>query len=246
MFYCMCFIFTVLLVWCQTTECLIDKRVNLGENVTLDCPIDMKDIYWVFLKLPDSPVVILRTFTSDTTSSLLQDQRLKDKYSSLILSRLFISNITINELGIYYCAKPGSFLQLSNGTRLYATESTQEQNQTENTNHKQPQCEKTPENHTILTVTSLLFNIVLLIAIIGLLMLKLKKPRKSRQQPQKVETVPLEDLNAAEYSEIDLHTYSGEENPVQINGTYVLLQKPTANPRSTQAEINTSCSLQSC
>ncbi|KAL1251565.1 hypothetical protein QQF64_019361 [Cirrhinus molitorella] len=234
-----------LLVWCQIMECLIDKRVILGTNVTLDCPIDVKEIYWFFLKLPDSPVVILRTFTSYSTSSLMEDKRLKDKYSALILSHLFISNITINELGIYYCAKTGSFLQLSNGTRLYTTESAQDQNQTENNNHGQPQCEKTSEIHTILTAISLLVNFVLIIAIIGLLMLKLMKPRKSRQQPQNIETVTLEDLNAAQYSEIGLSAYSREENPIQINGTYVLLQKPNSNPGSTQVEVNTSCSLHS-
>ncbi|XP_026091440.1 uncharacterized protein LOC113064749 isoform X2 [Carassius auratus] len=109
------------LVWCQTTGSLIVKWVNLGENVTLDCQIDNKEIYWIFQKLKDSPVLILRTFTTDSTSSHIQDQRLKDKYSSLTLSRLFIRNITINEIGIYYCAKPNKTLQISNGTRLYTT-----------------------------------------------------------------------------------------------------------------------------
>ncbi len=104
---------------CQTTESLTDKRVNLGENVTLDCQIGVKEIYWVFQKLTDSPVLILRTFTTDFASSFIQDQRLKDKYSTLTLSRLFISNITINELGIYYCAKLNKTLQISNGIRLY-------------------------------------------------------------------------------------------------------------------------------
>ncbi len=105
---------------CQTTESLTDKRVNLGENVTLDCQIDVKEIYWVFQKLTDSPVLILRTFTTDFGSSFIQDQRLKDKYSTLTLSRLFISNITINELGIYYCVKRNqTTLHISDGTRLY-------------------------------------------------------------------------------------------------------------------------------
>ncbi|XP_050950848.1 uncharacterized protein LOC127153673 [Labeo rohita] len=234
-----------LLVWCQTTECLNNKRVNLGQNVTLDCPIDVKEIYWVFQKLTDSPVVLLRTFTSDSTTPQLYDERFKDKYSLQILSHLVISNVSTDELGIYYCAKTGTPLQLSSGTILYTTESVQYQNQTECNNHKQPQCENTPEINNILTFTSLLLNIVLIIAIIGLLMLKLKKLRKSQQQPQNVETVLLEDLNAAQYSEIELPTYSREENPIQTNGTYVLLQKPKPNPRSTQAEINTSCRLQS-
>jgi len=113
-----CFISTVLLV-CQTTASLIDKRVNLGENVTLDCQIDVKEMYWVFQKRTDSPVLIMRTFSSHSTVPQFYEERFKVKYSLLTLSRLFISNITVDELGIYYCAKTGQSLQLSDGTRLY-------------------------------------------------------------------------------------------------------------------------------
>jgi len=104
---------------CQTTASLRDKRVNLGENVTFDCQIDVKDIYWVFQKRTDSPVLIMRTFTSHYAASQFYEERFKVKYSSLTLSRLFISHITVDELGIYYCIKAGTALQLSNGTRLY-------------------------------------------------------------------------------------------------------------------------------
>uniref|UniRef100_A0A8C2CPY7 Immunoglobulin domain-containing protein n=1 Tax=Cyprinus carpio TaxID=7962 RepID=A0A8C2CPY7_CYPCA len=121
----MCFIFTGLLV-CQTTESLTDKLVNLGENVTLDCQIDVEEIYWVFQKPSDAPVMILRIFSSDATP-YVQDQRLKDKYSSLTSSNLFIINITVHELGIYYCVKPGIILQISNGTRLYINDEELEQ-----------------------------------------------------------------------------------------------------------------------
>ncbi|XP_067252518.1 uncharacterized protein [Chanodichthys erythropterus] len=217
-----------LLLVCQTTESLTDEQVNLGQNVTLDCQIDVKEIYWVFQKLTDTPALILRTFTSGTTSALIQDERFKDKYSSLTLSRLFISNVTIDELGIYYCVKSTvSGLQLSNGTRLYInfTESVQDQNQTENQQQTQS------EIHNFLTVTSFLLNIVLIIAIIVLLIFKLKKPTKSRQHRQNVEPEQLEDFNAAQYSEIELPTYSREENPKRINGTYMLLQKPKLHPR---------------
>ncbi|XP_026054759.1 uncharacterized protein LOC113040702 isoform X4 [Carassius auratus] len=105
------------LLVCQTTESLTDKLVNLGANVTLDCPIDVKDIYWVFQKLTDSPLLILRTYTTQSKT----DKRLRNKYSSLTFSRLFIMNVTMNELGIYYCVKPDKTLQISNGTRLYIT-----------------------------------------------------------------------------------------------------------------------------
>ncbi|ROL55454.1 hypothetical protein DPX16_20830 [Anabarilius grahami] len=191
------FLAIIVLLVCQTTESLTDKQVNLGQNVTLDCQIDVSDVYWVFQKLTDSPVLILRTFLSGFTSSLIQDERFKDKYSSLTLSHLFISNITIDKLGIYYCVKTTvSGLRLSNGTRLYIT---------------------------------------------VLLIFKLKKPTKSRQHRQNVEPEQLEDFNAAQYSEIELPTYSREENPKRINGTYVLLQKPKPHQR-----VQHNMNLQSC
>ncbi|XP_043078882.1 uncharacterized protein LOC122327524 [Puntigrus tetrazona] len=232
------------LLVCHTMESLTDKRVNLGGNITLDCPLDVKEIYWLFQRPTDSPVIILRTFSSEFTSSFIKDQRLKDKYSSLTLSRLFIRNLTINELGIYYCAKPNQTLQISDGTRLHSTESPQDQKQTENKDQEQ-QYETAFEFHKILTVASILLNFALIIAIIGLFIPKLKKSRQSRQRLQNVPLEQIEDLNNAQYSEIELPTYSRRENPVQMSSTYVLLQKPTLHPGSTRAEINASRILQS-
>ncbi|XP_056304534.1 uncharacterized protein LOC130216677 [Danio aesculapii] len=216
-----------LLLWCQTIGRLFDKRVKLGENVTLDCQIGVKEMYWVFQKLTDSPVLILRTFTSESTSFRLLEEGLRDKYSSLTYSRLFISNITIDELGIYYCVKrDDTSIHISNGTRLYITESAKDHSQTE-CNKQQPQVDKSLE---ILTAASFLLNIVLIIAVIGLLMSKLKKPTKSQQECQNVPLEPLEDLNA-QYSEIELPTNVRTESPHQANCTYVLLQKPRPQTR---------------
>ncbi|XP_052446509.1 uncharacterized protein LOC127988041 isoform X11 [Carassius gibelio] len=213
------------LLVCQTTAFLTDKPVNLGGNVTLDCQIDVKDIYWVFQKLTDSPLLLLRTYTSDSTSSYIQDQRLKDKYSSLTKSRLFIINITIHELGIYYCVKPATTsLQISNGTRLYINESAQDQNEPEE-KHQIQSCEETLEMHMILNVTSILLNFVLIIAIIGLLMLKHKKPRKRRQQAQNVHPEQIEDLNNAQFSEVEFHLFHPNNN------TFVPFQKTKTKSR---------------
>ncbi|NP_001373764.1 uncharacterized protein LOC101882843 precursor [Danio rerio] len=219
-----------LLLWCQTTGSLTDKRVNLGENVTLDCQIGVKEMYWVFQKLIDSPVLILRTYSSESTAPRLLEERFRGKYSSLTYSRLFISNITIDELGIYYCLnRNNTGIQLSSGIRLNITESTKDHNQNECNKH-QPQVDKSLETQKILTAASFLLNTVLIIAIIGLLMSKLKKPTKSRQQCQNVPLEPLEDLNA-QYSEIELPTHVSTESPHQVNGTYVLLQKPRPQTR---------------
>ncbi|XP_051979590.1 uncharacterized protein LOC127640917 [Xyrauchen texanus] len=213
-----------LLVWCPATESLIDKWVNLGENVTLDCDIGSNEIYWFFLKRPDSLAVILRTFTSDSQWAHFYNEQFRNKYASQKWSRLMISNITADELGIYYCVKTDSLLKLNNGTRLYISETGQTGNETECNNHSQHL--KTLQT---LTASSAALNALMFTTIIGLLMLRWKKPSQTQQQCQEVELVQLEDLNIAEYSEIEF-TYSTEEKPNQINSIYELLQNPKQTP----------------
>ncbi|KAL1251566.1 hypothetical protein QQF64_019362 [Cirrhinus molitorella] len=213
-------LFYLLLVF-QTTESLIDKWVNLGENVTLACPIDVKNIFWVFQKLTDSPVVILRTFTSDSTTSQLYDERFREKYSLKIWSHLFISNITINELGIYYCVKT-HFLKLSNGTRLYTTEAALDYNQTELENYLQ--C---PANNLQLSLIVLYFtpNIVMFLAIIALLQLRFKACKKRHQQCQDEELEQLYSTNGEEFSEVEFRLFH------PTNNTFVPFQMPKTKLR---------------
>ncbi|XP_039538178.1 uncharacterized protein LOC120486309 isoform X3 [Pimephales promelas] len=184
------------LLVCQTTASLIDKQVNLGENVTLDCQIDVKDIFWFFQKQTDSPVVIMRTFTSHSTVSQYYEERFKVKYSSLTLSRLFISNITIDELGIYYCVKTGIPPQLSNGIGLYISGDVQDQNQTEVNNNSQ-----SPNTQQTLMILYFILSIVMFLAIIGVLQIKVCK--KTHQQYQDEELEQLYSTNDEEFSRVE-------------------------------------------
>ncbi|XP_039538177.1 uncharacterized protein LOC120486309 isoform X2 [Pimephales promelas] len=186
------------LLVCQTTASLIDKQVNLGENVTLDCQIDVKDIFWFFQKQTDSPVVIMRTFTSHSTVSQYYEERFKVKYSSLTLSRLFISNITIDELGIYYCVKTGIPPQLSNGIGLYISGDVQDQNQTEVNNNSQ-----SPNTQQTLMILYFILSIVMFLAIIGVLQIKLQVCKKTHQQYQDEELEQLYSTNDEEFSEVE-------------------------------------------
>ncbi|XP_065099761.1 uncharacterized protein [Paramisgurnus dabryanus] len=195
-------LFFYLLLCCQSTASLINKQVILGENVTLDCDIDVKEIYWLFLKPPESLVMIFRTFTPDSTSPMFTDQRLRHKYSSQTYSRLFISNITKDELGIYYCAKLySSALNIGNGTKLYISEAKTEDN--DQLQHSK-NCTATTQ-HPALTITSILLIVMLLIIIIGLLMARCRKPRKgAKPQPNaEVEFEQIKDLNIAEFTEVE-------------------------------------------
>ncbi|XP_065100620.1 uncharacterized protein [Paramisgurnus dabryanus] len=225
-------LFFYLLLCCQHTESLTNKRVILGENVTLDCDIDIKDIYWLSQKPSESLVVIFRSFTSDSTSPMFTDPRLRNKYSSLTNSSLFISNITKDELGIYYCAKLYlTALTLGNGTKLYISEAAYQNETEENDQHNNTIITQ----HSALTHTSILLNVLLLIIIIGLLIPRCPKPRKSvKPHPNdEVELEQIEDLNTAEYSEIHLASQSTEAQLSLINATYVLLEKPKADARQT-------------
>nr|XP_055074695.1 uncharacterized protein LOC129454245 [Misgurnus anguillicaudatus] len=191
-------LFFYLLLCCQSTESLTNKRVILGRNVTLDCDIDVRGIYWLFQKPSESLVVIFRTFTSDSTSTMFIDQRLRNKYSTQTNSRLFISNITKDELGIYYCAKLYSAPTFSNGTNLYIAAETEDNDQLQHNN-------TTTTQHPALILASISLYVLLLIIIIGLLMARCRKPRKSaKPQPTaKVALKQINDLNTAEFTEVE-------------------------------------------
>ncbi|XP_052446516.1 uncharacterized protein LOC127988041 isoform X17 [Carassius gibelio] len=203
------------LLVCQTTESLTDKLVNLGANVTLDCQIDVKDIYWVFQKLTDSPLLILRTYTTQSKT----DKRLRNKYSSLTFSRLFIMNVTMNELGIYYCVKPDKTLQISNGTRLYINEEAA-RNQTKLKNNSENQ--NTQKSFIVLCFIPI---IVMFLAIIGLFQIKLQACKKRHQQYQDEELEQLYSTNDEEFSEVEFRLFH------PTNNTFVPFQKTKTKPR---------------
>ncbi|KAI7790752.1 hypothetical protein IRJ41_000383 [Triplophysa rosa] len=107
-----------LLIWCQAAETL-DQLKDLGQNVTINCDLDEREIYWLLLKVPDPPVMILRTLS---TTSLFFNTTFRQKYSVQSKNHLFINNITVNELGVYYCMKTDTPPKFSTGIRLQINE----------------------------------------------------------------------------------------------------------------------------
>uniref|UniRef100_A0AAY4C295 Immunoglobulin domain-containing protein n=1 Tax=Denticeps clupeoides TaxID=299321 RepID=A0AAY4C295_9TELE len=97
--------------------------VDLGQNVTLDCTLKNTDTdkYWCVQLQSQSPVIIMRSFASESTNVYYYNDFFKQKYSLQIPYRLFIQNITRDELGIYYCLEIDPLLKLSSGTRLSIT-----------------------------------------------------------------------------------------------------------------------------
>ncbi|XP_050951154.1 uncharacterized protein LOC127153904 isoform X2 [Labeo rohita] len=115
----MCFLL-YLFLWCQTTESLTNQLTDLGQNVTINCYLDIKEVTWMLLNLPDPPVLILRSFLNPP-KALYFNKTFKQKFSVTSAHHLFIHNITINELGVYYCMNLDTTSHLSSGTRLYTT-----------------------------------------------------------------------------------------------------------------------------
>ena len=103
----------------QATESLTNTPVTLGSDVIITCDLDIEEIYWYKLKLPDPPVLILRTYDSTYEGGTYENSSFIHKYSVKTNSRLFIRNITIDELGVYYCVKTSEPLKFSNGTKIY-------------------------------------------------------------------------------------------------------------------------------
>ncbi|KAL0151908.1 hypothetical protein M9458_052787, partial [Cirrhinus mrigala] len=108
-----------LLMWSQATESLTNIAVTSGADVNISCDLDIKEIYWYKHKSPDPPVLILRTFDRISEGAEYENSIFKDKYSVKTNSRLFIRNITNDELGVYYCVKTSEPQKFSNGTKIY-------------------------------------------------------------------------------------------------------------------------------
>ncbi|RXN20077.1 immunoglobulin iota chain [Labeo rohita] len=107
-----------LLMWSQATESLTNIEVTLGADVIITCDLAIEEIYWYKQKLPDPPVLILRSYSSTFMGAKYENSNFKHKYSLNTNSRLLIRNISTDELGVYYCVKT-SELKFSSGTKIY-------------------------------------------------------------------------------------------------------------------------------
>ncbi|KAK2907171.1 hypothetical protein Q8A67_006156 [Cirrhinus molitorella] len=152
-----------LLMCSQATESLTNITVTLGADVNISCDLDIEEIYWYKQKSPDPPMFVLRTYDSTYQSS-----KLTHKYSVKTNSSLFIRNITIDEIGVYYCVKTSEPQKFSNGTKIYITDSVQKNQTSVSESHDTPH-QKLWINLTIIIITSVLITASVTIAVIGLI-----------------------------------------------------------------------------
>ncbi|XP_059424662.1 uncharacterized protein LOC132159096 [Carassius carassius] len=159
-----------LCVWSQSTEALTDQQVVLGQSVTLACEFHLKAVIWFVTKLPARPMMIMRTFGSPKRAEYYH-YKFSSKYSEGGRSRLIINKVSVDDLGIYYCIKPGNDLQVSvsDGIRLHTAESPR--------SHDEPEQKNPPKDQTTLQIPFIilsLLTVALFAAVIGLLMMNHK------------------------------------------------------------------------
>ncbi|XP_052446809.1 uncharacterized protein LOC127988218 isoform X2 [Carassius gibelio] len=160
-----------LFIWCRAAETLTDHLTDLGQNVTINCDLDETDVNWLLLKLPDPPVLILLSF--NTSATFYYSKTFQQKYSVSGYHRLFINNVTLDDLGLYYCVtsaiekyKPPKY---SDGTRLHITEATPDLEIQDHTVVKY--IEKNQTHLRIITYISAFINALLIVVFLGLIKL---------------------------------------------------------------------------
>ncbi|XP_076851994.1 uncharacterized protein LOC143504332 [Brachyhypopomus gauderio] len=175
------------LLWFGATESLTNKLVDLGQNVTLHCKISVKDVYWLLMKPSHPPVFILRSYSSTSTAAMYGNTISDKRFSLQLNSTLFIQNVTLNELGFYYCIKitPSA---VSNGINLHSRLNTSE-NQISEIKQLHNQTRDRDEEMCLwrfLLIASGLLNCVLVIAVTGVIVSHCKQSPGSKLQKHQV------------------------------------------------------------
>ncbi|KAK9967367.1 hypothetical protein ABG768_001770 [Culter alburnus] len=150
------------LICCQAA--VADQLTDLGSNVSINCDLDENEVYWILLKTPDPPAVILRSFSTPRSPFYL-NKTFRKKYSVQFKHRLVINNVTADELGVYYCINTDTPPKFSNGSRLYFTEPVQPSECHNHTmiefiDQNQTQCQ------TITIISGLMIGLLLIVLIV--------------------------------------------------------------------------------
>ncbi|KAK9967366.1 hypothetical protein ABG768_001769 [Culter alburnus] len=217
------------LICCQAA--VADQLTDLGSNVSINCDLDENEVYWILLKTPDPPTVILRSFSTPRSPFYL-NKTFRKKYSVQFKHCLVINNVTADELGVYYCINTDTPPKFSNGSRLYFTESVQ---LTECHNHtviefidqNQTQCQS-------IIIISALINGLLVVVVIGLVKVFVVGSRRSAEGSRQLNTdlqqnqviEEHQDPDQLQYAMMDFSKMRRNFRSSQINSTYAALKLP--------------------
>uniref|UniRef100_A0A4W5QJJ1 Ig-like domain-containing protein n=1 Tax=Hucho hucho TaxID=62062 RepID=A0A4W5QJJ1_9TELE len=112
-----------LFICCRGANGLTETLVELGQNATINCSLNIESAYWYIQHQPQPPLAILRSFTSSSPVAFYYNNNYRQKYSLETGARLLIQNVTVDDCGVFYCAKKEEGrLIFSNGTRLMTTD----------------------------------------------------------------------------------------------------------------------------
>uniref|UniRef100_A0A8C1BSV1 Ig-like domain-containing protein n=1 Tax=Cyprinus carpio carpio TaxID=630221 RepID=A0A8C1BSV1_CYPCA len=210
-----------LFMWSQATESLTNTAVTLGADVIISCDLDIEEIYWYKQKSPDPPEFILRTFDSTYEETQYENSIFKLKYSVKTNSRLFIRNITADELGVYYCVKTSEPLKFSNGTKIYNTDFVHK-NQTDLVPRDQ-------KPWLIVTIITSVLSVFVIFAVIGLI-------KSCANSTKACEEKTNRDMNEPQFAEVVLlKHFSGSSSCLTVC-SFSLLQSVTDEKGSEETE----------
>uniref|UniRef100_UPI0037E7ECD5 uncharacterized protein n=1 Tax=Semicossyphus pulcher TaxID=241346 RepID=UPI0037E7ECD5 len=214
----------LLSAWAQNST---EVRVELGQNVTLNCSLDIPDIYWYMEIHSSVKVCIIRTFSG---VPILQVSAPAHKYNSKQGNRLQISNVTAEDYRLYSCA---SKLQ---GSIRY-----------KDTFHLRPVTlkpppspltdEQTSQQHTcrlcqdeLVVYSSFTLNALLLLLLLGVVLpclcLRRKTCSKRGGDPSPLTCEDPETLEMPQYEEIQLPPHRAPPAALPHDGIYYKAQLP--------------------
>ncbi|KAK9967719.1 hypothetical protein ABG768_002096 [Culter alburnus] len=215
------------LICCRAAEA--NQLTDLGSNVTINCDLDGNEVYWILLKTPDPPTVILRS-TSTPKAPFYYNNTFRNKYS-LQFKHLVISNVTADELGVYYCMNTRTPPKLSNSTRLHIAEPIQLTESTKCHNRTEVECidQNQTQWQTIIIISGLI-NGILVIVLIGLVKIFIIGNRRSTEHSQHLntdlqQTQVIEDhQDQLQYAEVDFSKLRRKFRSSQVNSTYAAIK----------------------
>ncbi|XP_055786168.1 uncharacterized protein LOC129859934 [Salvelinus fontinalis] len=224
---------------CVGAEALTETLVELGHNATLNCSLNVNNVHWYLHRHPQPPLAILRSFTSSSPAAFYYNNTtFRQKYSLETGNRLLIQNVTVDDCGVFYCAKKeNDNLLFSNGTRLMTTD-LESINETTNTSVKllDPEATEQPRDVNTTWLKGLLIGsgvlnavLILLLSAISVLW-KRAACQKNHDSPPTPE--PLERADSLVYEVIQLVPPPRGLRPDRIASTiYSRVQFP--NPELT-------------
>ncbi|XP_058617468.1 uncharacterized protein LOC131530933 isoform X2 [Onychostoma macrolepis] len=210
-----------LLMWSQAAESVTNTAVTLGADVNISCDLDIEQIYWYRHKSPDPPVFILRTYSSTYKGAEYENSIFKLKYSVNTNSRLFIRNISTDELGVYYCVKTSEPQKFSNGIKIYINNSVLK-------SHDAAQDQKSWINLTIIIII-IIITASVSIAVIGLIKSCTNSSRGGKESFRR-------DVKESQFAEAVLLKHLSGSRSCQTVCSFSLLQSITDEGASEETE----------